>query len=209
MCNKEIGVTKETVDFGAIELPPRVDRSPYPSSEERYLPHRFGDLGEVPAFSPFGGQHVARYTTSPHDQAAYLTTKPEVIQEMIDHYHAKIEGAVEELTFVKEDRQDGADTLIISYGIISRSAEVAIAELRGQGKKVSSLVLQTLFPVPEPTIRRAMAGMRKVVVPEMNMGQYVLEIERLAPDEVEVVGVGKMNTTLLSPQEIIERGGLQ
>jgi 2-oxoglutarate ferredoxin oxidoreductase subunit alpha len=53
-----------------------------------------------------------------------------------------------------------------------------------------------------------MAGVKKVVVPEMNMGQYAVEIERLARAEVEVASVTKMDTTLLSPEEIIERGGL-
>ncbi|MBW2528568.1 MAG: pyruvate flavodoxin/ferredoxin oxidoreductase [Deltaproteobacteria bacterium] len=208
ICNKEIGVTKETVDLEAVELPERIDRKPYPKGEDRYLPHRFGELDEVPAFSPFGGDYLARYTTSTHDEAAYLTTKPEVVQKMIDHYHAKIEAHVDELTLVKADPQEGADTLVVSYGITSRSAAVAVAWARARGRKVSSLVLQTLYPVPEAAICRAMEGKRKVVVPEMNMGQYVLEIERLAPDPVEVVGVGKMNTTLLTPQEIIERGGL-
>ena len=85
---------------------------------------------------------------------------------------------------------------------------MAIRQARARGRKVSSLVLQTLWPVPEKRIRSAMAGARKVVVPEMNLGQYVLEIERLAPPDVEVVGVGKMNTRLLSPGEILERGGL-
>jgi hypothetical protein len=42
----------------------------------------------------------------------------------------------------------------------------------------------------------------------MNMGQYRLEIERLAPPGVTVVGVCKMDTTLVSPQEILERGSL-
>jgi hypothetical protein len=42
----------------------------------------------------------------------------------------------------------------------------------------------------------------------MNMGQYRIEIERLAPDAVEVVGVNKMNTSLVSPTEIERTGGL-
>jgi hypothetical protein len=42
----------------------------------------------------------------------------------------------------------------------------------------------------------------------MNMGQYRREIERVAPSEVEVAGVCKMNTTLLAPDEILEQGGL-
>ena len=86
---------------------------------------------------------------------------------------------------------------------------MAVRIAREQGRKVSSLVLQTLFPVPERILRSAMEGARKVVAPEMNMGQYILELERLAPAGVEVVGVNKMNTTLLSPREILERGGLQ
>ena len=75
-------------------------------------------------------------------------------------------------------------------------------------KKISSLVLQTLWPVPEKVIKKAMAGMKKVVVPDMNMGQYLVEIERLARPEIEVIGIDKMNTMLLSPTEIIEKGGL-
>jgi 2-oxoglutarate ferredoxin oxidoreductase subunit alpha len=208
LCNKEIGVTKESVDLDSIDLPPLEERKRVPPGEGEYLPHAFGALEEVPAISDFGGERIARYTTSTHDKAAYLTTDPQIIQEMIDHYSAKIEKAVDEITLVKRDTVVGADTLVLSYGIISRSASVAVREARRRGRKISSLVVQTLWPVPENVIREAIAGVKKVVVPEMNMGQYVLEIERLAPPEVEVVGVSKMNTTLLSPQEILEQGGL-
>jgi 2-oxoglutarate ferredoxin oxidoreductase subunit alpha len=208
LTNKEIGVTKETVDLEAVELPARVDRKRLPPEEGRYRPHHFERPEDVPAFSEFGGPHVARFTTSTHDKAAYLTVDPDTIQEMIDHFHAKIDGAADEIGLWKEDLLPGADTLVVSYGVISRSASVAVRQARENGRRVSSLVVQTLFPAPEKVIRRAMNGVRKVVVPEMNMGQYVLEVQRLAPDGVEVVSVGKMDTTLLSPQEILERGGL-
>ena len=90
----------------------------------------------------------------------------------------------------------------------ANSVAVAVRKARAEGRKVSSLVLQTLWPVPVPRIQAAMKGVRRVVVPEMNMGQYVYEIERLAPKDVEVVSVDKMDTTLLSPTEILTRGGL-
>jgi hypothetical protein len=41
------------------------------------------------------------------------------------------------------------------------------------------------------------------------MGQYLLEVERLAPAGVELLGVNKMDTTLISPDEILEQGGLR
>jgi len=208
MGNKETGVTKETVDLEAVELPPLVARKRVEEGVETYFPHYYQQLEDVPAMSEFGGPHVARYTTSTHDKAAYLTTKPELVQEMVEHFAAKIERAVDDLSLTRWDHQPGAQTLIVSYGITSRSARVAVEQARTRGNRVSALVLQTLFPVPERAIRAAFDGIRKVVVPEMNMGQYVLEIERLAPPGVEVVSVAKMDTTLLTPKEIIEKGGL-
>jgi 2-oxoglutarate ferredoxin oxidoreductase subunit alpha len=173
------------------------------------MPHDFSSPEQTPLIADFGGgDYVARYTTSTHDKTAYLTTKPAVIHEMVAHYAAKIARNIDDITLVKRDLLDGADILVISYGITSRSAAVAVREARAAGRKVSSLVLQTLWPVPEKEIRKAMSGVNKVVVPEMNMGQYVLEIERLAVPPVEVVGVNKMDTTLVSPGEIITRGGL-
>lgn len=207
MANKEIGVTKESVDLDAIELPPLVERKKVASGKD-YVPHNFNGLTDVPAMSDFGGEYIARYTTSTHDKTAYLTTNPTVIQEMIDHYTAKIDEAADDMALYKEDFQAGAETLIISYGIISRSATVAVKEARARGTKISSLILQTLWPVSKKAITSAMKGIKKVIVPEMNMGQYCLEIERLAPPGVEVVGVGKMNTSLVSPAEIQRTGGL-
>ncbi len=207
LANKEIGVTKESVDLDAIELPPLVERKKA-SDNRRYVPHAFDKPSDIPAISDFGGNHIARFTTSTHDKAAYLTSDPDTIQEMIDHYAAKIDDAADDMALVREDREEGAETLILSYGIISRSAAVAVKDVRSRGGKISSLVLQTLWPVPKTPILEAMNGVKKVVVPEMNMGQYLLEIERLAPDNVEVIGVNKMNTSLVSPGEILRKGEL-
>ena len=207
LTSKEVGVTRESVDLEAVELPPLVERK-RPAKGETYQPHAFQKPGDVPPMADFGGDHIVRYTTSTHDKAAYLTGSPKTIQEMIDHYIAKIEQAMDEITLVKRDLSLDAETLIISYGVVSRSAAVAVKEARARGIRISSLVLQTLWPVPGRAIRDALHGVRKVVVPEMNMGQYRREIERLAPDNVEIVGVNKMDTTLISPSEILRRGGI-
>jgi 2-oxoglutarate ferredoxin oxidoreductase subunit alpha len=188
LSNKEIGMTRESVDLDAIELPPLVARK-RPSPERAYLPHDFETPTEVPAISDFGGERIARYTTSTHDKA-------------------KVEGAADDIALVKEDFQKGAGILVLSYGVTSRSAQVAVRKARSAGVKVSSLTLQTLYPVPEKAITAAMKGIEKVIVPEMNTGQYILEVERLAPAGVDVVGVNKMDTTLISPAEISEQGGL-
>ncbi|MCP4391629.1 MAG: pyruvate flavodoxin/ferredoxin oxidoreductase [Gammaproteobacteria bacterium] len=208
LTNKEIGLTRESVDLDAIELPSPVERKRVAMGEE-YLPHDFDYPSAVPAFADFGGEHITRFTTSTHDKAAFLATSPPLIQEMIDHYAAKVDAAADELALVKQHLEDGAETLIVSYGITSRSAAVAAREARAMGVKVSTLCLQTLYPVPRTALISAMNGISKIIVPEMNMGQYILEVERLAPAGIEIIGVNKMDTTLISPDEILERGGLR
>jgi len=207
LTNKEIGVTRESVDLEQVKLPQLLNRT-VSAIGDSYLPYKFKELHEVPEFADIGGNQITRFTTSSHDEAGYLTTSPETIQRMIDHYTAKIEIAEEEIALVKQDIQTGAEILIISYGITSRSVVVAVKKMREQGCKVSSITLQSLYPVPRAIINKAMSGIKRVVVPEMNMGQYIQEIQRLTPSGVKVVGVNKMDTTLLSPDEIIERGTL-
>jgi 2-oxoglutarate ferredoxin oxidoreductase subunit alpha len=208
LTNKEIGLTRESVDLEAIELPAPVERA-RAAIDEAYRPHYFDQPTAVPAFADFGGEQIARFTTSTHDKDGYLAASPPVIQEMIDHYAAKVDRAADEIALVKQDFQPGAEILVVSYGITSRSAAVAVRSARAAGVKISSLVLQTLYPVPATALVSAMRGIKRIVVPEMNMGQYILEIERLAPSGVEIIGVNKMDTTLVSPQEILEQGGLK
>lgn len=207
LSNKEISMTREAVDLDLVAIPQGVERRRAPGGAPA-LPHAFDRPGEVPAFVEFGGEQVTRFTTSTHDKAGVLTADPDLTQEMIDHYIAKIEAAADDLALFRHDPQAGAETLVISYGVTSRATGIAVREARSRGAKVSSLVLQTLYPVPEKAIREAMQGMRRIVVPEMNMGQYRLEIERLAPRDAEVVGVNRMDTTLLSPAKILAEGAL-
>jgi 2-oxoglutarate ferredoxin oxidoreductase subunit alpha len=207
LTNKDIAMTRESVDLDAIELPPSIERKTF-NGNEGYLPHFFETPDEVPAMADFGGDHIARYTTSTHDKAGFLTADPATIQTMIEHYAAKIDEAADDIALYRHDREDGATTLVVSYGVASRSVAVALREARAAGAKVSSLTLQTLYPVPETALREAMAGIDKVVVPELNLGQYIREVERLAPADVEIMGINKMDTTLISPREIIEQGDL-
>jgi 2-oxoglutarate ferredoxin oxidoreductase subunit alpha len=71
------------------------------------------------------------------------------------------------------------------------------------GCKISLLILKTLYPVPQALIRKAIDGKKEIVVVEMNNGQYVREIERLA-GSVPVRFYGQMNGELISPERIVK-----
>ncbi|MHB9150293.1 MAG: transketolase C-terminal domain-containing protein [Thermoleophilia bacterium] len=204
----EVGLTRERVDLeaAAASCPPPLSRALAPA-EGPYAPHAFSHPAEVGPLSPIGGPHLVRYTTSMHDERAFLTADSEVIARMMEHLERKILDHQDEIARVDWDPQEGATTLILAYGVAARSAREAAARVRAQGGRVSLLVLKTLFPVPEAAIGAALAGIERVVVPEMNLGQYVQVVRALAPG-LEVRSVGQMNTELLSPDRLIREGGL-
>jgi len=115
----------------------------------------------------------------------------------------KLSGAVEKFSLYEINLQDDADILIITYGVTARAAQVALEALRRSGQRVSLLILKTLWPVPDRLIRDTAKDMDRVIVVEMNMGQYVREIDRLLQKPI-VEFVGRMDGTLISPDDIRE-----
>ena len=178
-----------------------------PAPAAPYQPYAFARPADVPPFSPLGGPRLVRYTTSTHDQRGLLTRDPEVIAQMLAHLEGKILEGAPDWALCDLDQDPQADTLLLTYGVSARAAREALRRARAQGKRLSLLVLKTLYPVPAAAIRAALQGVERVLVVEMNLGQYVEEVRRLAGGR-EVVFLGRMNTELLSPEEILRGGGL-
>ncbi len=63
--------------------------------------------------------------------------------------------------------------------------------------------MKTLWPVPEDLIRKETRKAKRVVVVEMNLGQYVREVERILKDK-KVDFLGQMDGRLISPDQIKE-----
>ncbi|MFH1137543.1 MAG: transketolase C-terminal domain-containing protein [Pseudomonadota bacterium] len=200
--NKEIGLTKEAVDLDACEKPAPVDREYCPEGQA-YLPFQPIEGRDVPYFLPIGGDRLSRQTSSTHGENGFITTVPSEIAAQIERLERKLAGTVDSYSYHAADLQDGADTLILTYGVTARAAKKAAAELRAEGRPASLAVLKTLWPTPENLIRKLAQGVKRVLVCEMNQGQYSLEVQRLLRDKT-VEHVGNMNGVLISPDKIKE-----
>jgi 2-oxoglutarate ferredoxin oxidoreductase subunit alpha len=200
--NKEIAMTRESLDLERLALPPVIDRVP-PDPARTFLPFQ-ADAGEgVPAFLPIGGRTLVRQTSSTHGSDGYITTDPDEITRVLTRMQSKIQAAADRLAMVEHFPADGAETLIIVYGVTSRAASAAARELQRRGKPAALLVLKTLWPVPAAAIRRAAQDAKRIWVVEMNLGQYVREIERLLPGKA-VAFRGQMDGRLISPETLVE-----
>ncbi len=107
----------------------------------------------------------------------------------------KMERVAQKYRFFEFLKNDGADTLLIAYGITYR----VILPLK---KDFSLFTPITLFPVLEDELKAAAAGHRRVVVVEMNDGQYRGEVERVL--RREVLGIPVLGGEI-SLKEITER----
>lgn len=149
------------------------------------------------------GGKIHHYTGSSHNEEGHITKDPDVLARENERLRAKIEDNVDEISLVKADFQNGADTLIISYGITARSANAAVKQIRKDSGKISFMTVYSLWPVPENEIRKGLKGIRRIIVPELNHGQYRREIERLVSRDVELVGVNRVDSYLITPEDII------
>ena len=111
--------------------------------------------------------------------------------------------ATEELTRVEQDLQEGAEVAIVSYGISARSAQGAVQELRARGVRVSHLRLITVFPFPEAVVAELAAGVERIVVPELNLGQICHSVREAVGGAAAVERVSKIGGEIITPSEIV------
>ena len=199
--NKEIGMTYETLDMEKVEKPQVIDRTPHTSGP--FLPFKTEAGNDVPPFLPIGGSIPVRQTSSTHGPDGYITTEPAKIRAGVERLKRKVESQISSFTFYDMVDSEEARILMIAYGVTARSARAAAGEIsRDHGIPISLLVLKTLWPVPEQVLRASAEGMDRILVLEMNLGQYVYEVRRVLCGQ-RVDFYGKMSGELIAPHEII------
>ncbi len=204
LTDKELNLTATTVDIDAYETIPVRDREQREVAEGPLPPYSYDPPDAVGALATFGAGETVRFTGSTHDERAFITKDPATVGALNEHLVAKIRDHQDEIDLVTVDLDDGADTIFISYGITAGAMREAVREARQRNRPVSSLTVQSLWPVPEVPIRSALDGHSRVVVAELNHGQYRREIERLAGPGHEVIGVHRNDGTLIPPADFLE-----
>jgi 2-oxoglutarate ferredoxin oxidoreductase subunit alpha len=198
--DKELNLTLNTVAVDGYALVPVRSRAA-PGDGER--PYRYEPADGVPPLWEYGGDRLVRLTGSTHDEAAFLTKRPATVAALNEHLRAKIEEHLDEIELVDVDGEDGATTLFVSYGVTAGAMREAVRRARGEGRRVAAATVQSLWPVPETALRAAMADVERVVVAELNFGQYRRELERFAGGR-EVAGLNRADGELIAPEQFLE-----
>jgi 2-oxoglutarate ferredoxin oxidoreductase subunit alpha len=184
----------------AIEVTPRRhtrkairDYEPYSSN---------GDM--VPEIAHAGEGYNFHVTGLTHDERGYPNMTPPVQDKLVRRLKNKVAGAVDRITLFEADSLEDADVVVVSYGITSRVAQRAIELARARGLKVGKFRLITCWPFPEHKIRELASRVKALVVPELNLGQMVREVERAAAGECRVLHVPHAGGGVHRPEEVLD-----
>lgn len=139
-----------------------------------------------------------------HDEKGYPVMTPAAQKALVNRLIDKIRRHRFDIYDYDEDGVEGADVVVLSYGISARIASRAIELARQQGLRVGFLRLKVAWPFPEERVRQLSASIKGFVVPELNNGQMVREVERCAVDRCGVLLVGHAGGEVHAPEEILE-----
>ncbi|MCJ7429638.1 2-oxoacid:acceptor oxidoreductase subunit alpha [Candidatus Bathyarchaeota archaeon] len=170
---------------------------------EEYMPFK-PDEDLVPPMACFGEGYHFHATGLTHDERGYpQTSSSEAQQKLVTRLCNKIRKNEDKIIRVEETMLDDADVAVVAYGIVARSALSAVRKAREKGIKAGLLRLITLWPFPEKRVAQLAEQTKAIVVPEMNCGQMVLEVERKAK-ETPVAFLSKLGEEPHTPLEILE-----
>ena len=204
MMDEVVGHMTERVvipDASAIEV---VERrwTTKPPGEYRAYEAR-DDL--VPDMVKAGDGYRIHITGLTHDEKGYPAMNPVAQKKLVERLVGKIRDHREQLTDVRAEHLEDAEIVVVSFGITSRVAGPAIEEARKQGVRVGHLRLVITWPFPAALIQTIARRVKAFVVPELNMGQMVLEVERAVAGKAPVISVPHAGGTVHEPQVILEK----
>ncbi len=189
LSDESVGHMTEMVEIPGPETIKLVNRKKPRMKPENYLPYEGGkDL--VPPMPSAGEGYRIITTGLTHDERGYPIVTSEIQEELMDRLTRKITDFKDEITDYEEFMLDDVDVVVVTFGISSRPSKRAVKLARAEGIKVGMLRLRTIWPFPNEVIDELSEQVRGFVVPEVNEGQVVLEVERIVRGRAEVRHVG-------------------
>jgi 2-oxoglutarate ferredoxin oxidoreductase subunit alpha len=204
LMDEVIGHMREKVqlpDPSEIEI---IDRKRPDCSSEEYLPFK-PDEDLVPPMADFCTGYRYHVTGLIHDETGFPSNSTAEADKLIRRLCNKVEMHKDDIISWEEENAEDAEVLILSYGCVSRAAKSAMKALRKRGIKVGIFRPITIWPFPEKRLRELAEKVNTIIVAEMNLGQLVLEVERICNNITKIDRVNKVNGEIIYPEEIIRK----
>lgn len=200
-----IGHLREGVEIPDPEDIDIIDRPTVRFPDHKRLPYHLKEGQMVPKMAPFGCGQRYNITGLIHDETGFPTNSHEEADKLMQRLMHKISDNYDDIVQCEERDLEDADTAILCYGGTMRAALSAMETARAKGLKVGIFRPITLWPFPERELLALSKRVRRILVAEHNYGQIVLEAERIVKNNCELDFIGRVNGTVITPEDLLEK----
>jgi 2-oxoglutarate ferredoxin oxidoreductase subunit alpha len=158
----------------------------------------------VPDMVKAGDGYRFHVTGLTHDERGYPSMNVETQGKLVRRLVDKIQPLATTRALYEAEDLDDAEVVVVSYGITSRVAQRAIGMARERGVRAGKFRLISAWPFPAALIRELAGKVKAFVVPELNLGQMVLEVERAAAGKAKTISVPHPGGTVHDPETILK-----
>jgi 2-oxoglutarate ferredoxin oxidoreductase subunit alpha len=160
------------------------------------------DEDGIPPMPSFGEGERLAVTGSTHDPYGFRKTDdPEVHSRLVTRINKKILNHRSEIIETEDYFLDDSEFVLIAYGFTSRTSLYVVKSLRKEGMKIGLLRVKTLWPFPEEAVEKVGRRARKVIVPEMNLGQMAGEVRKFC--RCDVIPLHQTDGEVIRPETIL------
>ncbi|MFC2058254.1 2-oxoacid:acceptor oxidoreductase subunit alpha [Chloroflexota bacterium] len=202
MSDEVVGHMSEKVVIPEVSPDSLYNRRRPTVGPDEYVPYQPGaDL--VPPMAVAGEGYHFHVTGLTHDEKGYPVMTAEAQDKLVRRLVDKVRINSKDIINYQQTQVDDAEVIVCAYGITARIARFAVKQAREEGIRAGLLRLVTVWPFAEERIRELSEQARAFVVPEINYGQIVLEVERCAAGKARTILVPHMGGDVHSPEVII------
>jgi 2-oxoglutarate ferredoxin oxidoreductase subunit alpha len=205
MMDEVVGHMVERVEIPPAEQLQVVPRKFTSKAKGDYKPFATTPDDLVPEMTKAGEGYRIHVTGLTHDERGYPAMNAATQDKLIKRLINKIRNHADDLLDVKEDYLEDAEIIVVSYGITSRIAKTAVEDARARGIKAGHLRLRVVWPFPATRMRQLAERAKVFIMPELNMGQVVLELERVLAGSAKVVSIPHAGGSVHEPEAILKK----
>lgn len=204
MMDEVVGHMTERVSIPEASTIDIVERRWTDKQPSEYKLFQTGD-DLVPEMVKCGDGYNIHVTGLTHDERGYPSMTVPTQTKLIERLSNKIIKNRDKIVDLREENVEDADIVVVSFGITSRVVAPAIEEARKRGLKVGHMRMVIVWPFPVERFQELAKRVKAFVVPELNLGQVSLEVERVVAGKAKVLPVTHAGGTVHEPDAILKR----
>ena len=205
MSDEVLGHMREKVVVPDRETYTIVNRKKPSCAPDVFMPYKPDPEDNLPPMASFGDGYRWHITGLTHNEWGFPTNCPEEIAKKTARLMNKVNAYRDDIVEFETESVEDARIIVVAFGSVARTALSAVRMARSKGLKVGYFRPIVLWPFPDRELEALAEKAGKLIVPELNYGQMINEVERSVHGKAGITQMSLVNGELFQPSEILEK----